>query len=520
MLFARCQFANPQTSKVFILLFSYSLLFFLNACQFVSNLTGDDDGIPLPFNVEQAWRSADSTRQAQKGWMYADTYTRPYYQQPEPHLLWATERGIDERADTLLHYLREVDGYGLKTSSFHLEEIEQLLAEVRALVPDSCTEQEVSLLQGRLDYLLTESYIRYAYGQRYGYVRPHKLFNNLLPDAEPGQFRRIFDIRCDQPGDSLFKVALQKLEDLDDLGGFLEEVQPTGSLYLQLSAAYQEAKSAGNKERQRLCAINLERSRWRYERPSGGKYVWVNLTDYMLQAVDTEADSVLTMKVCIGDKRHKTPLLASRINRLDFNPYWVIPTSIIKNELVPGHLNDSSYYARNRIVAIDRNTNEQLSPWKLSANQLLSGRYTLRQEKGAGNSLGRMIFRFPNDFAVFLHDTNNPGAFSNAIRALSHGCVRVQKPLELAVFLMDDPDEFTIDKMRIAIGKKPLSEKGLKQLEDEPDYEGMSSYSFSPSIPVYLDYYTLYPEPLGGNLKEHADNYGYDKEIEKILQQF
>lgn len=479
-----------------------------------------DDVVSLPFNPGLAWQAADSTRRAQSGWMYADDYTRPYYQQKQAALLWATEQGVDERADTLLAYLRQVDRHGLKPGSFHIDEIEQCLQKVRVLKPDSCTEQEVATLQGRLDYLLTESYIRYVYGQRYGYVRPHLLFNNLLPDTDPGTFRRIFDIACDQPSDSLFSVALSRQKSAGGLSRFLREIQPDNSLYRQLSQAYQQARATSDQARMRLCEINLERSRWRYERPSDGKYVWVNLSDYMLQAVDAQADTVLTMKVCIGDKRHKTPLLSSRINRLELNPYWVIPASIIRNELIPNHLNDSAYYTRNRIVAIKHGTGEEIQPWTLSASQLQSGQYTLRQEKGAGNSLGRMIFRFPNNFAVYLHDTNNPGAFNNTIRAVSHGCVRVQRPLDLAVFLMDNPDEFTVDKIRIAIGKKPLGEKAKKLMEENPDYEGMGSHTFNPTIPVYLDYYTLYPEPLGGELKEHADNYGYDKEIERVLGQF
>lgn len=464
---------------------------------------------------------------AQTGWMYADTYTRPYYEQPTPKFLWATEHGIDDRADTLLYYIKGAEAHGLKLSSFHVEEIETELEALRAFVPDSCEEHDVTAVQGRLEYLLTEAYMRYAYGQRYGYIRPQKLFNNLLPDIpEPGsstpagKYRKIFDIQCDTPSDSLFSVAIDRLEDTDRLSQFLQEIQPQEPLYLQLQEAYQEAMAKADKERAELCAINMERARWRYPRPSEKKYVWVNLADFMLTAVNASTDSILTMRVCGGDQKHKTPLLRSEINRLELNPYWVIPTSIIRNELIPYHLNDTSYYTRNKIVAINNQTKEEVSPWLLSASQLKSGTYTLRQEKGQGNSLGRMIFRFPNEFAVFLHDTNTPSAFNRSVRAVSHGCIRVQHPLDLATFLMDDPDEFTIDKIRIAIGRKPLGTKGKKLLEDNPEAEGLKTYSYKPAVPVYLDYYTLYPTPRDGQLMAHPDNYGYDKEIKRILEQF
>lgn len=527
MLRARCLYADwHKASKALYFLFTLSLFFILSACNTGGILSGVD-AIPLPFNPENAWKTADSTMLAQTGWMYADTYTRPHYQQTTPHLLWATEYGIDEKADTLLSILKGVEAHGLSTTSFHVKEIEQHLNTLRAFVPDSCEECEVSRVQGCLDYLLTEAYMRYAYGQRYGYVRPHKLFNNLLLDTpEPGskateKYRRIFDIQCDIPEESFFQEAISHLkDDIDGFREFLQEIQPSDELYLKIQQAHQEAKVQGDKEKQRLCAINLERGRWRYQRPTEEKYVWVNLANFMLTAVNTKTDSILTMRVCGGDSKHKTPLLRSEINRLELNPYWVIPTSIIRNELIPHHINDSSYYARNNIRAINNKTKEESDPWLLSAAQLKSGLYTLRQEKGAGNSLGRMIFRFPNDFAVYLHDTNNPSAFNKNVRAVSHGCVRVQHPLDLATFLMDDPDEDLVDRIRIAIGRKPLGEKGKKLMEENPEYEGMKSHTFKPAIPVYLDYYTLYPSPKDGKLNTYPDNYGYDKEIEKILKQF
>lgn len=518
MLRARCLFAKHFPTSILSLL----LIFSLTACRFVG-ISTEEDIPPYPFDADRVWKIADSTMRAQKGWMYADTFTRPYYQQTDQHLLWATDRGIDERADTLLGFLKTVETCGLKASSFHLDEISKELETLRTLKPDSCEESEVAQLLGSLDYKLTEAFMRYVYGQRYGYVRPHNLFNNLLPDTPQGEetrYRRIFDIHCERPNDSLFQVAVKALESAEDLNDLLCEVQPQDALYTQMKEALQEAKQKGDEERQRLCTINLERSRWRYNRPSEEKFVWVNLADFMLTAVNRSTDSILTMKVCGGDPKHKTPLLSSKIKRLELNPYWVIPTSIIRNELIPHHLNDSSYYARNKIVAIHNQSGEESHPWLLSEAQLKSGNYSLRQAKGEGNSLGRMIFRFPNDFAVYLHDTNNPSAFSRTVRALSHGCIRLQRPLDLAIFLMDDPDEYTVDMMRIAIGKNPLGERGKKVIEENPDHEGLSGYTYKPSVPVYLDYYTLYPDFKDGQLRSHADYYGYDKEIERILNQF
>ena len=528
MLRERCQYANPrQTSKALILPLTLSITILFSACQFASKLVGDDCTPTLPFDEAQICRQADSTMKAQSGWMYADTYTRSHFQKPDCQLLWTTEEGVDEKADTLLNYLRGAEACGLKANSFHVKEIEEELALLRSFKPDSCDEREVYRTEGRLEYLLTEAYMRYAYGQRYGYVRAEKLFNRLLLDTpEPGsndttkRYRKIFALQRETPSESLFEEATEALEDAESLGEFLSDIQPKHTLYKELCEEYRKAKASGNKERARLCAINIERARWRYPRPSEDKYVWVNLADFMLTAVDRSRDTILTMRICGGDPKHKTPLLGSSINRLDLNPYWVIPTSIIRNEIIPRHLNDSSYFSRNRIHAIDRTSGQQKDAWRLNEKELKSGQYTLRQDKGEGNSLGRMIFRFPNEFAVYLHDTNNPGAFGASNRAVSHGCIRVQRPLELATFLMGDPGEDTIDQLRIAIGKAPLSEKGKALIAEDPDAEGMHSYNFKPSIPVYLDYYTFYPTPRDHEFREKPDSYGYDKELEKILGQF
>ena len=130
---------------------------------------------------------------------------------------------------------------------------------------------------------------------------------------------------------------------------------------------------------------------------------------------------------------------------------------------------------------------------------LTSGRYRVRQDNGEGNSLGRLIFRFPNNFSIYLHDTNNRQAFKRTNRAISHGCIRIETPLELAVFLLDSPEEKTVKK--------------------EGEQLKVGIQRFDPSIPVVIDYYTLYPKPDGG-WEESPDPYGYDEILLKKLEAF
>ena len=138
---------------------------------------------------------------------------------------------------------------------------------------------------------------------------------------------------------------------------------------------------------------------------------------------------------------------------MEVNPQWVIPMSIIEDD-VAKRAGDTTYFNRNRYHIFDRQTNKELPVTEVSKAMLLSGKYRVAQEGGAGNSLGRIIFRFKNNFSVFLHDTSNPGAFERSQRSMSHGCVRVAKPFNLCQFVLgEDADEWLMDRIRISMGR-------------------------------------------------------------------
>lgn len=447
--------------------------------------------------------------------MYADQYTNSYYNQAND-FVWITRHGVDDNADTLLSYLEDAKVHGLTSQSLHVEKIKLTLQLLRNR---EFSDIDVNKVMARLEFWLTQSYLRFAAGQRYGYVRPKKIFNNLLLDdtIANAPFRQLFDLPVEAATDSFYHLALAKVCQ-HQIGSFLRESQPSIPLYTQLQQAYAMALQSNDDERARLCRINMERARWRYPRPQG-KYVWVNLAGFELTAVDEAKDTSFTMRVCGGDQKHKTPLLTSQIHLLQLNPYWIIPMTIIRKEIAPRHVGDTAYFTRNRYRIIDKETKEEVDPLLLSASQLTSGLYTIKQDNGEGNSLGRMIFRFPNNFAVYLHDTNNRGAFGRKVRAVSHGCIRLERPLDLAFFLMEKPDSIVQDKMRMAIDLAPKTQWGKRYLEANPEGEKMGNYTYPKSVPVFLDYYTLYPNPHG-ELEVHPDYYHYDEEIEKILLQF
>ncbi len=463
-------------------------------------------------------------QQAGRAWaprMYADDYTQRYYHGHRP-TVWTTRMGIDNRADTLLAWLEQAEDLGLGREAFLLDTLHSLVDQLKRL---DMKQEGASALLGRTEFLLTRSFLRYACGQRYGFVHPRHVFNNLLIDPPaPGEvrttnvYRELYDQRSEEPGDSFVHHAIEEVRH-HRLTSFLREIQPTDTLYRRMQREYIRVRGTADTTRIRQAHINMERARWRYPHPDGGQYIWVNLAAQELTAVDTHRDTTATMRICCGNKTHKTPLLHSAVRWIELNPHWIIPQTIVRKEIVPRHVGDSGYFARNRYHAINKTTKKEVNPALLSAAQLRSAQYTIRQESGPGNSLGRLIFRFPNKFSVFLHDTNNRGTFRYANRAVSHGCVRVERPLDLALFFLDNPTALYTDRIRMSIGLQPLSSEGQSYMAEHPDAKPLGRIDLPKPVPVWLDYWTLYPSP-DGQLQSYDDMYGYDKVIENLLNSY
>ena len=305
----------------------------------------------------------------------------------------------------------------------------------------------------------------------------------------------------------------------DDRMKYLWESKPASDVYQTLQ---QRLAQTTSKEERRKLAVNMERSRWQVTQPAPvGRTVIVNIAAQQLWAVG--ADSVLNMRICCGATATKTPLLISTISHIQVNPEWVIPHNIVKTD-VARHGGDSAYFARNHYSIIDRSTGDTLNPVNVSGDALNSGRLRVSQRGGAGNSLGRIVFRFQNNFSVYLHDTNNRGAFQRERRTLSHGCVRVQDPFGLACFLLPELDERMLDRLRISMDLPPVTDDGREYLEEHADdprpFRLITYRDVSPHVPVYIIYYTAYPNPTTGAIDLWPDIYGYDTAITGAIKPF
>ncbi len=448
----------------------------------------------------------------------AATFIKSYYHTGGKPLIISAKRkfGIHK---TLVNELAKMKDDGLNPNAFGMAEIAGDITRADSLEFDDSLNTADNVA-ARVEYRLAKAYLKYAAGQRFGFLKPHKLFNSLdkrprSEDPTGKKFRILFSVNTEQADSAFFAGALNKLNS-DSLTAFLKAVTPTDSLYLRLK---QELAKTDSAELRMKLICNMERCRWRKTLPQNqhGKHIVVNIPAQHLYAFG--GDSLLDMRIVCGTKSNKTPLLTSQIERMEVNPAWRVPTNIIKNELAY-HAGDTAYFDKNRYVITSKETGDTMTVDSMTFGMLRSGKYFVTQERGPGNSLGRIVFRFPNPFSVYLHDTSSRSAFKRQVRTLSHGCVRVEKPFDLALYMLEGEDEWTLDKIRISMDIKPETEKGKKWLKDKkkelagesnpPRYHALIKHKeVNPRIPLYIIYHTAYFDEKG-ELQTYPDRYGYD----------
>lgn len=205
------------------------------------------------------------------------------------------------------------------------------------------------------------------------------------------------------------------------------------------------ALNVGVDRRIATLAANLSRSR-RAERAFGDRYLLINLPAFELFAV-AAGRTVLSMRIVIGTRRLATPEFSARITDVVFNPFWVVPSSIARKELLPLIQDDVTVLARRGFRVFDGwdAGARELAPTKVDWSRVTSEtmRYRLRQEPGPLNPLGRIKFVLADSNGIHLHDTPSRGAFGQPARALSHGCIRLEHPLDLAAFALEGTGDWS-----------------------------------------------------------------------------
>ncbi len=185
--------------------------------------------------------------------------------------------------------------------------------------------------------------------------------------------------------------------------------------------------------------VNLERGRWVLHELAPERVVLVDIAGFEASLLQDQK-TVWKARIQVGKPYRQTPVFASKIDQVVFNPTWTVPPTILSKDILPQIKRNPGYLASKKLEVLDRN-GKPVDPATVDWARLTAGNfpYTLRQGPGPDNALGRVKFLFPNPYSVYLHDTPSKALFEKEERAFSSGCIRVQRPLELAELLLDDP---------------------------------------------------------------------------------
>lgn len=228
------------------------------------------------------------------------------------------------------------------------------------------------------------------------------------------------------------------------------------------------------------------------------KYIWVNASANSLELIDKE-EVKLASKVICGKPRTRTPVLTSNITELITYPQWVPPPSIVSNEILPAVKKNPGYLARKGFSLVDSKGNE-VDPYSVDWSKYSKGiPYRVVQGSGDANALGIMKFVFSNKYSVYLHDTNQRYLFANAMRSLSHGCVRVQEWEKLAWYIIRN------DSLNAGSGGYTKIDSVKHWLRNKQK----KSIAVRNKIPVYIRYITC--EGRNGSIVFYDDVYAEDK---------
>jgi murein L,D-transpeptidase YcbB/YkuD len=224
---------------------------------------------------------------------------------------------------------------------------------------------------------------------------------------------------------------------------------------------------------------NMERWRW-MPRDLGESRIEVNIPDYQVVVIENGA-VVQRNRVVVGKEETPTPIFSNKMQFLIVNPYWNVPPSIIRKEMLPKLAGDPNYLRRLGYEVFSR-----------------AGHLVVRQPPGERNALGRIKFMFPNDFSVYLHDTPSRKLFASEKRAFSHGCVRVDDPFRFAESVLGRANGWSEQRVKKLIG-------------------GKERYVYLPKpLPIHLEYFTAFVDD-SGRLQLRDDIYGYSHRVKAAL---
>lgn len=404
----------------------------------------------------------------------------------------------DGGLEAMVAKFRKANEHGLDPKLFKPDQMTALMDKFYSKTAIKTPEDAYRYIS-KLEILSANSLIDYSSALEFGVISPRKIYSRYF-------------IKTPRPD----STSINKVFSVENIPAYLDSIQPIDPQYTALQKAYLDgyvAPKMSKEETKRILLVNMERLRWK-NKPAENKYVYVNIPDFHLDVIDS-GKSILGMKVCVGEGRnkkylntlenyndtckidnpyaHETPLLSSVIHSVQVNPIWNIPRSIATKEIIVQAAEDP-YYLSNKNINVYKNDKLIKDPETIDWSKVTKDNsdYEFKQQPGADNSLGKIKFLFENKSNVYLHDTPAKEAFRYNMRAVSHGCVRLEKPLDLAHTLFRDTVKYN------------LIAKDME--EDDPTSEDIA---LRPKTPVYITYVTCWVDQEGA-LQFRGDVYGLD----------
>ncbi|WP_448698954.1 L,D-transpeptidase family protein [Mucilaginibacter sp. AW1-3] len=398
--------------------------------------------------------------------------------------------------------------HGLEPAMFQSNHIKVLLDKFNDKRAIKSTAEAYQCM-AELELLVANSLISYSNALQYGLMNPKRIYANYFTKT----------IRPDS-------ASMSHVFAVSNFKNYLDAIQPRNPQYIALQKALasgQLAPGMSKEETQRILVVNLERLRWK-NKPTESRYVMVNIPDYQLNLIEN-GHSTLNMKVCVGEGRnkdhenslveyddsdkvdrpftHETPQLNSLIYVAEVNPIWNIPQSIASKEIMVEAAKDR-YYLSNKNIDVYKNGQKIDDTETIDWSQVKKddSPYEFKQQPGADNALGKIKFLFNNATNVYLHDTPTQAPFKQDMRAVSHGCVRLEKPLDFA---------------RALFGDGPKYQTIIENINK--DNTTPTSLAVSPKVPVYITYITCWVDETG-TIQYRKDVYAQDIVLYAHMQKF
>ena len=407
------------------------------------------------------------------------TALQSFYAERSGSPVWITEIGFTARAQVVISEIQDAAEWGLSTDAFDLPPAGDLPATKEAQAND-----EIKLGLAILKYArfarggrLTPSHISDLLDQKANLLDPKTVLTEISASSAPDAYLRSLHPKQEQ---------FQRLRE--------------ALLKARAMSAARGKKPENERNVQRLI-INMERWRW-MPTGLGSYYVWDNIPEFLARVVKN-GKTIYVDKTVVGQPSHPTPIFSAEMRSIVFHPDWVVPETIIKEDLRPS-LQGGFFGGPSTAILEEHNLKVSYEGRPVDVKSIdwvntNIWQYTFTQPPGPDNVLGALKFNFPNKHAIYMHDTVQPELFAETMRALSHGCIRVHEPDRLAALLLGEDKGWSAQQVKSLLAKDTSSVVPLKR-----------------PLPVHLTYLTTVVDDKG-KVQNFADVYGLDSKMGSAL---